>query len=121
MRVRKIYTALDCKGRCAFVNEEESTCALKLAYKDKKVSFGIPQSCFLYPLFKIEYGGKTYLTVINSFEDYCASALDKGEKEDIYLTQFCKEAIIDAFGEYFYSLIENEQQKYTSLAPTFDR
>lgn len=98
------------KGKCVMCNMESKTCALKTAFSDGKISFPIPKSCQLYPLAVTEHKNGKHLIVDNLFDSFCKEAFEKGERENIYLIDFCKDAIIRTFGEIFYKLLKNQQQ-----------
>ena len=103
------YSSLE-GGKCLMCDMEGKTCALKTAFSEGKVSFPIPKSCQLYPLSVIERKNGKHLIVENLFDDFCKSSYEKGEKENIYLIDFCKDAIIRTFGEIFFQLLKNQQK-----------
>ena len=109
------YTSL--KGdKCVFCNMRCKTCALKMAQTDKKISFGIPLSCALYPLGirEVPYQRKRQkvIELWDIFERYCVSSYEKGERENIPIIQFLEEPLKRAFGEMFYQKLWNIQLQH---------
>lgn len=77
-------------------------CGIEKAYFDDTVDFRKPISCHLFPIRVNDFGGP-----ILKFEEYdeCKPAIRKGEETDITVLEFCKDAIIRAYGEEFYELL----------------
>lgn len=102
IRGAKHFTSLAEDGSCIYVNKDKGTCACKLAHEDGKLSFDIPKFCHLYPLWIFVENGETYLRLIDTFEEFCEPAFEKGEKDQTKVFEFCRTAIIRFFGEDFY-------------------
>ncbi len=95
-------TMLVNKEECAYAIFENGIafCGIEKAYFDGATTFRKPVSCHLYPI-----RTKTY----RSFEgmhydrwDICKDAITKGEKEDIPVYIFVKDALIRKYGKDFY-------------------
>ena len=88
----------------AFFEDDVAKCGLEKAYFDGKTDFRKPISCHLFPIRINDFGGP-----VLKFEEYieCAPALKLGKKTGTSVLEFCKNALIRAYGEEFYSqLIE---------------
>ena len=91
-----VFTCYDEKG-CCF-------CAIEKAYREGRVNFQKPISCFLYPARLKDFHGNT---AINYHRwNVCKAAELKGEAENIPLYQFLKEPLIKRFGEAWYKELE---------------
>jgi len=91
---------------CAFTVFENgiATCAIEKAWNDSKVDFRKPISCHLYPIRVKEY---STFTAINYHQwDVCAPARELGEQIDLPVYKFLKDALIRAYGNEFYSQLE---------------
>lgn len=108
----EFYTS--CRGdKCLFCHMGFGTCVLKEARKLKAADIDIPYSCNLYPLIHEESNGKQLLKLGHTFDkDYCKSAYEKGKRENVYLIDFLKDAIIRGFGEAFWNSLKEVQQDY---------
>jgi hypothetical protein len=86
---------------CVFVYYEGDVakCALEKAYFDGKNDFRKPVSCHLYPIRVTDFGGK-YLYYSKISE--CKPAVEHGEKENIAMPDYLKDALTRAFGEEWY-------------------
>ena len=103
----KSINAKDCVF--AFYEGEVAKCAIEKAYFDGKVDFRKPISCHLFPIRINDFGGP-----VLKFEEYneCAPALEYGKQTGISVLEFCKDALIRAYGENFYSkLVEIKETK----------
>ncbi len=91
---------------CVFVTWENgiAKCGIEKAYRDGKTNFIKPISCHLFPIRVGHFGG----TVLR-YEKYheCEPALELGEKTDISVLDFCKEALKREFGKAWFSKIKN--------------
>jgi len=101
---------------CAFAVFENgiATCAIEKAWTHGKVDFRKPISCHLYPIRVKEYSNFTALNYHHW--DVCAPARELGEKIDLPLYKFLKDALIRAYGEEFYTQLE-DAAKLLSLHP----
>ncbi len=86
---------------CVFVTYENgiAKCSFEKAYLKGEISWRKPLSCHLFPI-RIDRGTQDHLRF--EFISECNPALDKGSEEDIYLTDFLKEALVRAYGEPWY-------------------
>ena len=106
---KTVGTPVHDDGRCVYAvyNEDGSIgCGIEHAWRDNKTDFRKPISCHLYPI-RIKtnpYNGVEMLT----YEKWsiCNPACRNGEKLDVTLHEFAKEAIIRKYGEDFYEQLE---------------
>lgn len=102
--------------KCVLCNTKKKTCALKLAHAEGVVSFDIPRSCGLYPLnyYEEEHYGQVRknIELLHTFDRYCVSSYEKGERENITLVEFMKSILIRSFGKEFYDALWKVQQRY---------
>lgn len=86
----------------SFFDGDVAKCAIEKAYFDEKIDFRKPISCHLFPIRVNDFGG-----AILKFEEYdeCKPALEKGEQTDTTVVEFCKDALIRAYGKEFYELL----------------
>jgi hypothetical protein len=93
----------------SYYEGDVAKCAIEKAYFDDKIDFRKPISCHLFPIRINDFGGP-----VLKFEEYdeCKPALKLGEKTGISVLEFCKDALIRAYGEDFYSkLVEIKETK----------
>jgi hypothetical protein len=93
---------------CVFVYFDNgiAKCSIEKAYLDGKVSFRKPVSCHLFPIRVTKFGGD-----VLRYEKFneCAPALEKGKSENIKIVEFCKDSLVRAYGNKWYSsLMENK-------------
>jgi len=83
---------------CVFVTFEGdiAKCGIEKAYRAGKIDFIKPVSCHLFPIRVSNFGGP-----VLRYERYseCAPALEKGEKTGIKIIDFCRDAVVRAFGK----------------------
>lgn len=91
---------------CAYVIFDNgiATCAIEKAWFDKKVEFRKPISCHLYPIRVTDY--ETFTALNYNVWDVCKPARELGEKKNIPIYKFLKEALIRAYGKEFYDQLE---------------
>lgn len=106
------------KADCAYVLNEKGVtyCAIERAYNLKLVPFRKPISCHLYPI-RISESGKYKLLNYHRWA-VCASAVEFGKKEGVYMYEMLREPLIREFGEEWYAelclaaeSLRNEKQK----------
>ncbi len=95
------------KGKeCAFVyfDNNIAKCSIESAYKEKQIGFNKPISCHLYP---IRVKKLDELQAIN-IDDWkiCSSACSCGEKLNVKVYRFLKEAIVRHWGQEFFHQLE---------------
>lgn len=106
------YTTLS-KGKCVLCSKEKGGCVLKMANSLKIAPVDIPLSCNLYPIIWQVDNGVDKLVISDLFDkDYCHSAYTKGERDNIYMIDFLKGALIRAFGEDFYDKLKEVQRDF---------
>lgn len=96
------YTTMCFNNRaCVFVLYEEGIahCAFEKAYREGKLKWKKPVSCHLFPL-RVSRGEPERLRYERIAE--CNCAIDRGENESIYLSNFLREPLIRAFGLEWY-------------------
>ena len=90
---------------CVFVYYENdiARCSIEKAYYDKKIDFVKPISCHLFPIRITDFGGD-----VLRYEEYedCKPALEKGEKEEVTIMEFCEKPIKRAYTNNFYDKLE---------------
>lgn len=105
-------TTLANKKECAFVSFDDSgvtKCSIEIAHAAGDFSLKKPISCHLYPIRVKQFDAFQALNY--STWDICAPACDCGEKLNVPVFRFLKEALIRAFGEPFYKellIVEKE-------------
>ncbi len=95
-------------GECIFATQKHgiTKCVIEELYFDKQINFRKPVSCHLYPV-----RVKTYpdFTAVNYDSwDICRPAVQAGEKLQMPLYKFVKEALIRRFGKEWYAELELE-------------
>jgi hypothetical protein len=95
-------------AECAFVYFDEqgiTKCAIEKAYLEGKTTWKKPISCHLYPI-RVSKVGE--LTALNYDEwKICQPACACGDALNVPVFRFLKEPIIRAYGEEFFSDLEN--------------
>ncbi len=99
-------TPLHEDGSCVFLFRDDlgiAKCAFEHAYYKGEITFKKPVSCHLYPV-RISKNEKTGFEAINYNRwDICNAACQNGEKKQVPLFRFLKEALIRKYGEAFYN------------------
>ncbi len=92
---------------CAYVTFENgiTKCAIEKAWKDGKIDFPKPISCHLYPIRIKEY--KEFHSVNYDKWEICKPACDCGEKLQVPVYKFVKNALVRRYGEDFYKEMED--------------
>lgn len=106
---------------CVFVYFEgdEAKCAIEKAYFAGKTEFRKPISCHLFPIRVSDFGGD-YL-YYEQFDE-CQSAIANGEKQNVFLHQMLKDALVRAYGEKWYlQLCEKAEAMNVKYSPTASR
>ena len=90
----------------AYFEGDIAKCAIEKAYFENKVDFRKPISCHLFPIRVNDFGGH-----VLKYEEYkeCAPALKRGKETNLTVLEFCKDALIRAYGEQFYESLVNMQ------------
>lgn len=107
----KVTTLVDNK-ECVFVVFEKgvAACGIEKAFFDGKVKFRKPVSCHLYPVRLTKYS--SFLAVNYHEWDVCKPALKLGNKLEVPLFVFLKEALVRKFGEAWYAELELSAREY---------
>ena len=108
-------TALVNGRDCAFVYKDKlgnAKCSIEKAYREKKIDFNKPISCHLYPIRVKKIGEFTALNYDRW--NICEPACDCGNKLQVSVYRFLKEALIRAFGEAFYKELELVDKEISS-------
>lgn len=96
-------------GSCIFVKKNELgtlECMIEKAHYRGETDFKKPISCHLYPV-RVMENPRVNLTALNYSEwDICKAACELGQKENMPLYQFVKEAIIRKYGQEFYDQLD---------------
>ncbi len=102
-------TPLHEDGACAFLIRDKlgvAQCAFEKAFEDKKTTFRKPISCHLYPM-RIHVNNETGFEALNYDRwDICSAACTLGEKYQMPVFRFLKEAIVRKYGQEFYDQME---------------
>lgn len=102
-----IGTTLVADGRCAFATIDRwgmVSCSIEQAHRDGKVDWKKPVSCHLYPVRVKQY--MDFEAVNYDRWDICKAARVCGEKHQVPLFRFVKEALIRRFGQDWYDELE---------------
>jgi hypothetical protein len=102
-------TPLIDNGPCAYMvfdGNGVAKCGIEQAYQAGAVDFPKPISCHLYPI-RVRKGPENSFEALNYDEwDICSAACTKGEKEQVPVYAFLKEAIIRRYGAEFYDELD---------------
>lgn len=86
---------------CVFVtyDGEVAKCGIEKAFFDGKIEFRKPISCHLFPIRISKFGGD-----VLRFEKYreCSEALEKGNKSNIKVVDFCRDALEREYGKEWF-------------------
>jgi len=102
-------------GECAFVYFDEkgiTKCAVEAAYLDGKTNFKKPISCHLYPIRVKKFN--EYQALNYDKWSICEPACACGDALNVPVFRFLKEPLIRAFGEDFFSELENVDKELKS-------
>jgi hypothetical protein len=94
------------KKDCVFVFYEGdiAKCALEKAYFEEGTSFRKPISCHLFPVRVSHFGGDS---LFYAEIPECKPALKYGKQKNEYIYENVKEALIRAYGQRWYKLLED--------------
>ena len=87
----------------AFYENEVAKCSLEKAFIEGETKFRKPISCHLFPIRVSKFGGD-----VLRFEKFseCSPALENGNKKNISLIDFCKEALVRRYNKNWYSTLK---------------
>ncbi|MDZ7658478.1 DUF3109 family protein [Fodinibius sp.] len=102
---------LSCRDNeeCIFVTYEDDIayCAIQKAFLEGRIEWEKPISCHLYPIRLKKVGEKEYAN-FEYINKLCSAACIKGEKENIYLSEFLKEPLVRRYGKDWYNEFEEK-------------
>lgn len=92
---------------CVFVFYEDGVarCSLEKAFDDGETSFRKPNSCFLFPI-RVSENGRIDMRYEKIPE--CLGARQRGVRDDIPLSEFLKDALVQRLGAAWYREFEIE-------------
>lgn len=96
-------------GPCAYMTYDAlgiAQCGIEMAWKAGEISFQKPISCHLYPIRIAKYEHFDSEALNYDRWDICSAACALGEKEQVPVYRFLKDAIIRKYGEAFYEELD---------------
>lgn len=110
-------TALVDNGPCAYMTLDAfgiAQCGIEKAWKAGATDFQKPISCHLYPV-RVEKNEKVGFEALNYDRwDICSAACKLGQKEQVPVYQFVKDAIVRKYGQEFYDELDGAARFLTS-------
>lgn len=94
---------------CVFITYDEdgvAKCAIQKAFLEGRLEWEKPVSCHLFPMRLKRIAGFDYAN-FEYFPRLCAAACRKGEKDETYLSDFLKDALVRRYSEDWYKEFEN--------------
>ncbi len=84
----------------SYYEGDVAKCGIEKAYFDERIDFRKPISCHLFPIRVADFGGP-----VLRYEKYseCLPAIELGEKTGLTVAEFCKDALVRAYGEEWYN------------------
>ena len=111
--VKEYGTTLIDNGACAFMTYDKegvAQCGIEQAYNAGEVNFKKPVSCHLYPI-RIERNTQSGIDILQYDRwDICSAACSLGNKEQLPLYRFVKDALIRKYGADYYEALEGAVQ-----------
>ena len=110
---RKRGTRLHKDGSCVFLTTDEdgiAKCGIEKAYQDQKSTVNKPISCHLYPIRIVKDPHTQFESWYYDKWDICSAACKLGNKLNIPIYQFVKNAIIRYKGNDFYERLHDAAQ-----------
>lgn len=102
-------------GPCAYMTLDArgiASCGIERAWSDGATPFRKPVSCHLYPI-RVVDGGPQGLDGLNYHEwSICQPACARGEREQIPLVRFAREALVRRFGEAFFEALDDAAARF---------
>ena len=89
---------------CHFGADGSCMCAIERQFDKGLSRFRKPISCSLYPIRVADLGGGRLGLNLHRW-DICKDAYEKGRREGIWVYQFLRGPLTEAFGEEFYSAL----------------
>lgn len=109
----KVTPLVDGDKECAYTVFENGIafCGIEKAWKDGKVKFQKPVSCHLYPVRISKY--KRFDAVNYETWDICKPACACGEKLQVPVYKFVKDALIRKYGKEWFEALDKAAQYMT--------
>ena len=89
---------------CVFVYYENdiAKCGIERAFFEGRITFRKPISCHLFPIRISKFGGD-----VLRYEKFsqCSPALEKGEKQNFKLVDFCEDSLKRLYGDKWYATL----------------
>ncbi len=103
---------------CAFAYFENgiARCAIEKAFEEGKTGFRKPLSCHLYPIRMKEY--PEYITLNYDVWGICQPARDMGERQNVPVYRFVREALERRFGEEWFRELDRAAREWNSRTIT---
>lgn len=103
---------VDGDKECAYTIFENgfALCGIEKAWKDGKVKFRKPISCHLYPVRISKY--KTYDAVNYETWDICKPACKCGEKLQVPVYKFVKDALVRKYGKEWWNALDEAAKTF---------
>ena len=104
----EFVTPLVNNKECAYAffdNKGIAKCGIEEAHRLGKVGFKKPISCHLFPIRLTKL--KEHIALNYSYWHICEPACDCGEKLDVKVYKFLREAIVRKFGQQFFDELES--------------
>lgn len=105
----ELGTPLINNGPCAYMTLNAAgiaQCGIEQAWRAGATDFQKPVSCHLYPI-RVEKNEETGFEALNYHRwEICSAACELGEKEQVPVYRFVREAIIRKYGSDFYEELD---------------
>ena len=96
-------------GSCVYLAQDDhgiARCSFEIAQEKGFTTWRKPSSCHLYPI-RVSKNKKTGWQALNYDEwDICSAACANGQKLEVPLFRFAKDAIVTKYGQDFYNQLE---------------
>ncbi len=99
---------------CAYLVFDDNNmalCGIEKAYRDGKVSWRKPVSCYLYPIRIKNFGEMSALNYDRW--DICDDACTLGRELKVPIYKFLKDPLIERFGKHWYEELEIVAEEYS--------
>jgi hypothetical protein len=106
-------TPLVDNGPCAYMTlgaDGIAQCGIERAWRDGKIDFRKPISCQLYPIRVVKNEEVGFEALNYDRWSICSAACEKGQKEQVPVYQFLKDALIRKYGADFYEELDAAAQ-----------
>ncbi|PWJ38598.1 DUF3109 family protein [Sediminitomix flava] len=91
-----------------YLEDGTLSCGIEKAYRDGKIDYRKPISCYLYPIRITKYDN--YDALNYDRWDICADACTLGESLKVEVYKFLKQPLTDKYGAEWYAKLEKEIQ-----------